>query len=120
MASEQPFETILFRVEDGHTAVITMNRPERLNASNDLMRSELGQAWALVRDDPRAYLDRVRCPAAVAWGARDRLTPLEDGFELARGLDAPLRVLPGVGHLVVAECPGEVASLALRFLDGIR
>lgn len=74
-------------------------------------------ARALVRDDPRAYLDRVRCPALVAWGARDRLVPLEDGFELARGLGAPLRVLPGVGHLLVAECPRECAALVLGFLE---
>jgi pimeloyl-ACP methyl ester carboxylesterase len=79
-----------------------------------------GAARALVRDDPRAYLDRVRCPALVVWGARDRLTPLEDGFALARGLRAPLQVLPGVGHLVVGECPEAVASLAVRFLDGVR
>ena len=63
-----------------------------------------GRAGAC-RDDPRAYLDRVRCPALVVWGARDRLTPLEDGFEFARRLRAPLRVLPATGHLVVGECP---------------
>ena len=40
------FATILYRVENGHTAVITLNRPEVLNASNDLMRTELGEAWA--------------------------------------------------------------------------
>jgi pimeloyl-ACP methyl ester carboxylesterase len=66
------------------------------------------------------YLDRVRCPALVVWGARDRLTPLDDGFELARGLGAPLRVLPGVGHLLVAECPEDVAAVLLGFLDGVR
>lgn len=79
-----------------------------------------GAARALVRDDPRGYLDRIRCPALVVWGARDRLTPLEDGFVLARGLNAPLQVLPGVGHLVVGECPEAVADLVVRFLDGVR
>jgi pimeloyl-ACP methyl ester carboxylesterase len=77
-------------------------------------------ARALVRDDPRLYLDRVRCPALVVWGARDRLTPLEDGFELARRLRAPLRVLPATGHLLVGECPAECAAVALDFLDGVR
>ncbi len=76
-------------------------------------------ARALVRDDPRAYLDRVRCPALVVWGARDRLVPLEDGFELARGLDAPLRVLPATGHLVVGEHPRECASLVLDWLERV-
>lgn len=66
MPSDIPaFETILYRVEGEHTAVITMNRPERLNASNDLMRTELGQAWALVKSDPA-----IR--AAIITGAGDR------------------------------------------------
>ena len=77
-------------------------------------------ARALVRDDPRLYLDRVRCPALVVWGARDRLVPLEDGFEFARRLHAPLRTLPATGHLVVGECPEECAELVLDWLDGIR
>ena len=77
-------------------------------------------ARALLRDDPRGYLDRVSCPALVVWGARDRLLPLEDGFELARGLDAPLRILPATGHLVVGECPRECAALVLSWLDGVR
>jgi pimeloyl-ACP methyl ester carboxylesterase len=72
---------------------------------------------ALVRDDPRVYLDRVRCPALVVWGARDRLVPLEDGFEFARLLSAPIRVLPGVGHLLVGECPAECAAVLLDFLE---
>lgn len=75
---------------------------------------------ALVNDDARAYLDRVRCPALVVWGARDRLTPLEDGFRLARGLEAPFRALPGVGHLVVAECTEECAAILLDFLETSR
>jgi hypothetical protein len=32
-------------------------------------------AKALVRDDPRPDLDRVRCPALVLWGARDTQLP---------------------------------------------
>jgi pimeloyl-ACP methyl ester carboxylesterase len=72
---------------------------------------------ALVRDDLHDYLHRVSCPALVVWGARDRLTPLEDGFELARGLGAPLRVLPAARHLVVGEYPEECAELLLGFLE---
>jgi pimeloyl-ACP methyl ester carboxylesterase len=76
-------------------------------------------ARALVRDDPRLCLDHVRCPALVVWGARDRLTPLEDGFEFARRLHAPLRTLPATGHLVVGECPEECAALVLDWLEGL-
>lgn len=42
---------IQFDVSD-HIATITINRPERLNATDDLARTELGWAWGRVRDDP--------------------------------------------------------------------
>lgn len=74
-------------------------------------------ARALRREDPRAYLERVRCPALVVWGARDRLIPLEDGLEYARQLPAPLRVIPAAGHLVVGEYPEECAELLLGFVE---
>lgn len=73
---------------------------------------------ALRNEDPRLYLERVRCPALVLWGARDRLVPLEDGIEYARRLCAPLRVVPAAGHLVVGEYPAECAAILLGFLDG--
>ena len=62
---------------------------------------------ALRHEDPRTYLNRVRCPALVVWGARDRLVPLEDGYAYARLLPAPLRIVPAAGHLVVGEYPRE-------------
>jgi pimeloyl-ACP methyl ester carboxylesterase len=74
-------------------------------------------ARALLRDDPRSDLDRVRCPSLIVWGARDRLAPLVDGFEYARRLRAPLRTLPGTGHLLIAEHPAECAAILEGFLD---
>ena len=58
------FETILFDV-DSHVATITFNRPERLNATNDTCRTELGRAWGIVRDDPGIRV-------AIITGAGDR------------------------------------------------
>jgi pimeloyl-ACP methyl ester carboxylesterase len=60
---------------------------------------------ALVRDDPRTDLGRVVCPSLVLWGARDHWVLLEDGFELARRLRAPLRLIPDCGHLLIGERP---------------
>jgi E-phenylitaconyl-CoA hydratase len=50
---------------DGHVAVITMNRPERLNALDADHYSDLARAWVEVRDDPA-----IR--AAVVTGSGDR------------------------------------------------
>jgi pimeloyl-ACP methyl ester carboxylesterase len=76
-------------------------------------------ATALFGDDPRADLDRVRCPVLLVWGARDRLVPLKDGFEYARRLRAPIRVLPASGHLVVGELPAACAAALEGFLDRV-
>ena len=74
---------------------------------------------ALLKDDPRPDLDRVRCRTILVWGARDRLVPLADGFEYARRLKAPIRTLPAAGHLVVGEAADECAEVVEQFLDGV-
>jgi pimeloyl-ACP methyl ester carboxylesterase len=76
--------------------------------------------WALLEDDPRPDLDRVRCPVLLLWGARDRLVPLADGFEYARRLRAPIRTLPAAGHLLIGEQPDECAAIVTEFLDRTR
>lgn len=76
----------------------------------------LGAGLALTRDDPRDSLDRVRAPALVLFGARDRQVPLADGFEYARRLRAPIRVIPDCGHLLIGERPDVCARAALDLL----
>ncbi|HZG34878.1 MAG TPA: alpha/beta fold hydrolase [Gaiellaceae bacterium] len=61
---------------------------------------------AMVADDPRQDLERVACPTLVLWGACDAQLPLEDAFEYARRLRAPLRVIADCGHLLIGERPG--------------
>jgi pimeloyl-ACP methyl ester carboxylesterase len=76
----------------------------------------LSAGRALAADDPRLDLDRVRCPVLVLWGARDRQVPLADGFEYARRLRAPIRVIADCGHLLISERPDVCARAALEFL----
>jgi magnesium chelatase accessory protein len=64
---------------------------------------------ALVLDDPRRDLGRVRCPTLLLWGSDDRQTPISDAFEYARRLRAELRVIPDCGHLLIAERPDACA-----------
>ncbi|MDX6475423.1 MAG: hypothetical protein QOH95_934 [Gaiellaceae bacterium] len=75
----------------------------------------LGAGLALAADDPREDLGRVRCPVLVLWGGRDRQVPLEDGFEYARRLGAPLRVIADCGHLLIGERPDVCARAVLEF-----
>jgi pimeloyl-ACP methyl ester carboxylesterase len=64
---------------------------------------------ALVLDDPRPDLERVRCPTLLLWGAQDHQTPVADAFDYARRLRAELRVIPECGHLLIAERPDACA-----------
>jgi pimeloyl-ACP methyl ester carboxylesterase len=82
-----------------------------------LHHSDIGSAWrALVRDDPRPDLHGVRCPALVVWGAGDRQLPLDDAFDYARRLRAPLRVIPDCGHLLIGERPDACLDAIESFL----
>lgn len=71
---------------------------------------------ALVAADPRTELDRVHCPTFVLWGARDHMVPIEDGFDYARRLRAPLRVIPDCGHLLIGERSDVCADAIASFL----
>ncbi len=75
-------------------------------------------AKALVRDDPRADLEHVRCPTLVLWGARDNQLPVEDAFDYARRLRASLRVIADCGHLLIGERPDACADAIGTFLAG--
>ena len=77
-------------------------------------------ARALVRDDPRADLDRVRCPSLVLWGARDTQLPVDDAFDYARRLRARLRVIADCGHLLIGERPAACADAIEDFLTDSR
>lgn len=75
----------------------------------------IGAGLALAHDDPRRDLDRITCPVLVLWGGRDRQVPVEDGFEYARRLRAPVRVIADCGHLLIGERPEVCARAALEF-----
>jgi|SRR5688572_19281041 enoyl-CoA hydratase/carnithine racemase len=48
------FETVRYEV-DGHTATITLDRPERMNAMNQTLKDELRECWQLVKNDPDVW-----------------------------------------------------------------
>lgn len=92
---------------------------EGLLVGPSLHSDTLSAALALAGEDPRVDLARVSCPVLVLWGARDRQVPLEDGFEYARRLRAPLRTIADCGHLLVVERPDACRDAIESFLDGL-
>ena len=62
----------------------------------------------------------VRCPCLLRLGrATTAWCPLGDGFDYARRLRAPLRVIAGCGHLLIGERPGACAHAIETFLDRV-
>jgi pimeloyl-ACP methyl ester carboxylesterase len=89
--------------------------------AGQLLHTDVRSAWhALRADDPRQELEAVRCPVLVLWGAEDGQLPLDDAFEYTRRLRAPLRVIPGCGHLLIGERPDVCAHAIDDFLALLR
>src|SRR5919201_650718 len=89
--------------------------------AGQVLHTDTRSAWsALRRDDPRLELEDVRCPVLVLWGAEDMQLPLDDAFEYARRLRAPLRTIAGCGHLLIGERPEACADAIERFLSDDR
>jgi enoyl-CoA hydratase/carnithine racemase len=75
-----PFETILYEERDG-VAVVTLNRPEVLNAFNRQMQDELRDMWrsSSTNDDVRAVVLTGSGDKAFCSGI-DRKESIEDGY----------------------------------------
>lgn len=72
----------------------------------------------MARPDAREHLPRLTCPALVAVGEADKLTPPERAREIASLLPkASLHVLPGCGHMLTMEQPQAVNALLARWLE---
>lgn len=67
-------------------------------------------------DDATALLPRITAPTLVVWGDRDTLVPRRDVELISQGIPgASLEVLPGIGHVPMAECPERLAGLIAGF-----
>lgn len=70
---------------------------------------------AIARHIPLAPPPRPACPTLCLWGAEDRSMPVWQARLLARGLDAPLTLLPGLRHYAMWEDPVAFAAVLRRF-----
>ena len=88
--------------------------------AGQVLHTDTGSAWRALRDDdPRPELERLEQPALILWGSDDVQLPLDDAFEYARRLRAPLRVIAGCGHLLIGERPEPCAAAIQEFLVSV-
>jgi pimeloyl-ACP methyl ester carboxylesterase len=117
VARSQRLKRLVFgRFEVSNADLLTERMVHGFLRGPTLHTDALGAGLALARDDPRRDLERVRAPTLVLFGGRDRQVPISDGFEYARRLRAPLRVIPDCGHLLIGERPDVCARAALATL----
>jgi len=66
-------------------------------------------------------LGDVRVPVGVVWGERDAwLDPSQAEILAAKIPGAEFRVVPGAGHFVMEDAPGEVAEILAEFFGASR
>ncbi len=74
-----------------------------------------GATEGLLDHDVSGRLHRVATPTLVVVGDDDKLTPLEDNRQIATAITgAELVVIPGAGHQVIWEHPGQLADLIAK------
>jgi pimeloyl-ACP methyl ester carboxylesterase len=85
------------------------------NAPAGVLGSDLA-ACALYQN-ALAAAERVACPTLLLLGADDRMTPARQGRKLAAAIPgAACRVLPGIGHMLMAEAPDETIDALAALL----
>lgn len=104
-------QTQWFSRDEGLLAESVAQRRERLQLREHADDDAVAATWRAIRDtDQRALLPAIRVPTRVLHGRDDDDCPLAHGELLAQGLRAPLRVLDGVGHGVLAQAPAAAAQ----------
>lgn len=81
-----------------------------------LVQAARSLAWAYARaSDSRTY-QRVRAPALVVHGDRDRLVPVRSSLAIGPRYGWQVEVLPDVGHVPMMEAPGDFTRVTLGWL----
>ncbi len=76
--------------------------------------------YGLFEATPPTESGTIQAPTLVLWGAKDRLLPWRDQEAMAESIqDSVLKIYPDVGHLVLWECPEQVAEDTTAFLTAL-
>ncbi|MGB5082095.1 MAG: alpha/beta hydrolase, partial [Burkholderiales bacterium] len=98
--------------------------PQIILASAQLRETLLGgdpariAGLAVVSEDLRTALPRVRAPTLLVWGGKDALAPPRNGRVLALKLPhAQLQVIGGAAHTPMIEAPERLRAVLEPFLE---
>jgi enoyl-CoA hydratase len=90
------FEHISFEVRPDGVVIVTLNRPEVLNAANVRMHREMSELWSVIDDDPHVRASVVT-GAGAAFSAGGDLTMIE---EMTSNYEATLTQWRDAGAIV--------------------
>ncbi|MDR5752414.1 MULTISPECIES: enoyl-CoA hydratase/isomerase family protein [unclassified Caballeronia] len=93
----EDFQYILFNHQPDGVLLVTLNRPEVLNATNGRMHWELTKVWGLVNEDENVKVVVVTGAGDRAFSAGGDLSVVE---EMSNSHDATLRVMKEASDIV--------------------
>ena len=76
--------------------------------------------WPLGDRGQAGRIHRITCPTLVLWGDEDELLPVATSQRWAEAGGLAVDVVPGAGHLLEWDAPGEVGSRLVAFLLSTR
>lgn len=124
------------------TALFTPRTPEELDQldallmpdppkvpgfiARDILRLSAKNAWVIHRalgtmlsgkDVTDALLPDLKMPVLIVWGAKDHITPLDEGERIHVLIpQSQLLVIPGCGHLLPRQCVPQIGSKVIEFV----
>lgn len=89
----------------------------RAAETGDFLERAAAQRQAMDSGAPDAWHQDITADITVIHGTEDRVVPVEAAKKLAEIFPtAKLHLLPGVGHLLLAECPRQLEALVKETL----
>ena len=104
-----------------------MPHPPRIPGfiARDILRLSRQNAWVVHRaldsmltgrDATDNVLPQLKMPVLIVWGARDRITPLDQAEKMHHLISqSELELIPGCGHLAPGQCADQIAPKVLEF-----
>jgi pimeloyl-ACP methyl ester carboxylesterase len=69
----------------------------------------------IIDEDLTLFLPQITIPTLLVWGAKDRMTPLSDGYKMNKEIkNSELKIIPNVSHAPHLEAPEKLAEIIMK------